>query len=227
MTPTPDEEAIAGVTKGALEFSSERIKGWAARLANRDIAFIEDRSSFDVVADQKRNPEWSFYKEYVKTKELRVLIRIGLALRKLESGHADLQSLRKNILHKHGKKGLHVAQLVQDGDLGAFIGTLISKQMSKADLGATIEDLLLNVDKYVVFIKSDIDTRRVIDSTAARINANLPPALLICGSKGAKGAAETVAKGVMKKIDGYELSTYQDKVKVVYLIMKDDSPDED
>jgi hypothetical protein len=226
MTPTPDEEVIAGVTKGALEFSSERIKGWAARLANRDIAFIEDRSSFDVVADQKRNPEWSFYKEYVKTKELRVLIRIGLALRKLESGHADLQSLRKNILHKHGKKGLHVAQLVQDGDLGAFIGTLISKQMSKADLGAAIEDLLLNVDKYVVFIKSDIDTRRVIDSTAARINANLPPALLICGSKGAKGAAETVAKGVMKKIDGYELSTYQDKVKVVYLIMKDDSPDE-
>jgi len=227
MTPTPEEEVIAGVTKGTLDFTAEGVKRWAARLANRDIAFIEDRNSFDAVAEQKRNPEWSFYKEYVKTKELRVLIRIGLALRKLESGHTDLQSLRKNILHKHGKKGLHVAQLVQDGDLGAFIGALISKQMSKADLGAAIEDLLLNVDKYVVFIKSDIVTQRVIDSTATRVNANLPPALLICGSKGAKGTAETVAKGIMKKIDGYELSTYQNKVKVVYLIMKGESPDED
>jgi hypothetical protein len=227
MTPTPEEEVIAGVTKGTLDFTADRIKAWAARLANRDIAFIEDRTSFDVVADQKRNPEWSFYKEYVKTKELRVLIRIGLALRKLEGGHANLQSLRKNILHKHGKKGLHVAQLVQDGDLGAFIGTLLSKQMSKADLGAAIEELLLNVDKYVVFIKSDIATRRVIESTAARINANLPPALLICGSKGAKGTAEVVVKGVMKKIDGYELSIYQNKVKVVYLIMRDESPSDD
>ena len=226
MTPTPDEAVIAGVTKGALEFTSERIKEWAARLSHRDIAFIEDRSSFDVVVDQKRNPEWSFFKDYVKNHELRVLIRIGLALRKLEGGHADLQSVRRNILDKHGKKGLHVAQLVQDGDLGAFIGILISKQMSKADLGAALEELLLNVDKYVVLIKGDMVLRRVIDSTAARIHANLPPALLICGSKSAKGAAETVAKGVMKKIDGYEQSIYQDKVKVVYLIMRTENADE-
>jgi hypothetical protein len=226
MTPTPDEEVIAGVTKGTLEFSAERIKQWAARLRNRELAFIEDKDSFEVVADQKRHPEWSFFKDYIKDHELRVLVRIGLALRKLEGRHTDLQSLRKIILDKYGKRGLHVAQLVQDGDLGAFIGILIGKQMSKADLGAAVEELLLNVEKYVIFIKSDTNLRRVTDSVVGRINTLVPPAILICGSRSAKALAEKVANGVMRKIDDYELSVYQDRIKVVYLILKDETQEE-
>jgi len=227
MTPTPDEEVIAGVTKGVLDYSAEGIKRLAARLLHRDLAFIEDRDSFEAVADQKRHPEWSFFKEYVKDRDLRVLIRIGLALRKLEGREADLQSLRKHTRHKYGLKGLYVAQLVQDGDLGPFITTLLSKEMSKADLGAALEQLLSNVEKYVIFIQGDIQLERKILSVSGRINTLLPSAILICGSRGAKRNAEKVAKGVMRRIDGYELSKYEDKVKAVYLIMKDESPDED
>lgn len=113
----PIESVSKGAAEGVLEWSAEKLKEFVVKLKNRQMAFIEDRETIDIVKDQRATAEWKFFTQYVVDKELRVLFQMGLTLRKLEAQNKQnaLEQLKRKILDKYDTNGLHTAQLVQNG----------------------------------------------------------------------------------------------------------------
>ena len=60
MSSEPEEKIIAGVTKGALEFTWEKIQTWLTKLRNRELAFVEDPRVINVVKEQRKHPSGIF-----------------------------------------------------------------------------------------------------------------------------------------------------------------------
>lgn len=83
-SPDPIESAAKGFTKGTLEWTHEKLKEWIIKLKNRDLAFIKDIETINLVKEQRETGEWDFFKKYVNDNQIRILFQMGLTLKKLE-----------------------------------------------------------------------------------------------------------------------------------------------
>lgn len=152
----PVASAAKGLVKGTLEWTHEKIKELVVKFKNKNLVFIEDTETIDLVKKQRETGEWNFFKEYVKDDKLRILFQMGLALRKLEKDKKsiELDNLRRKIFKKHGPKGLHIAQFIQNGFFSKYVGNMLSRATTSHKLKFEIEDLFNDVDKRVVFIQT-------------------------------------------------------------------------
>src|SRR3989344_1316784 len=162
INSNPIERAAEVAIKASLDWSIDKIKELALKFKNNDISFLEDTEAFEEALNQLKTEEWKFYKRYIKDKYLRILIELGLTLRKFENDDRKLKYLRDKIHERFDTKGLRIAQVIQNETLLKFSGTLL-KINNVAGITHTIEDLLNNVDRDVVFIKETDEVENLYD----------------------------------------------------------------
>jgi hypothetical protein len=213
---TSDEEFIAGATKGTLEFSKEQILKLVQRILNRDIAFIEDTETIDIVKAQRNRPEWELYRKFVKDRDYRLQIEMGFSLKQLENNLAKREDLRGKIRKKYGDDGLHVSELVQMGIFTRYLSLLVGRLDNPEELEDKIMTVLKDIDKYVLFVRTEdnIEERTTTLVNKLRI---LAPSALIVFSRGdaAVSNASNIIRGAIPQVSNYNFeaqfdeSTYQ------------------
>jgi len=143
-------------------------------------------------------------------------------LRKFENDDKKLKYLRDKIHERFDTKGLRIAQVIQNETLLKFSGTLL-KINNVAGITHTIEDLLNNVDRDVVFIKETDEVENLYDELKTKIYANLPRILLLIS----KGSANIIASSVVIKlqsvldIKNYKSETAIENNKYMFLFSRD------
>lgn len=218
----PLASASEGVTKGVLSWTEEKLKELITKFHNRDIAFVEDPETINLAKEQRKTSEWNLFKEYIEDSDRRILFQMGLTLRKLEARGKipDLKTLRDKILNKYDTKGLHIAQFVQNGFFGKFLGNILERASTPQRLKFEIENLFENIDKMVLFVKKDNDVDKKTEEVVTKILANSPNTFIICGSGRAMENCENIKGKVMKRISDYVAELYKTEFKEIYFLNK-------
>ncbi|MEK6937990.1 MAG: hypothetical protein AABX04_03010 [Nanoarchaeota archaeon] len=210
-------DVVEGITKGALDWSAEKIASFVQKLKERKLAFIEDRKTIEVVKEQYDSGESKFYNKYIKDKELLFLVRIGLTLRKLEEDEDKLLNLRNKVHHKYGINGLHIAQFVQNGILNRYFGLLIEKLTSEEDLEKKMYEVLKNIEKYALFVSGNSKVAEIVRKVTAIVDSHSPSIFVIAGLK---STAEIVSESVIPLgpiMEDYEQERFSSKGKEIVI----------
>ena len=215
-------DAAEGATKAALNWSLEKIKGFAQKFRDKQLLFIEDKETIDLVRDQLGGGEWSLVQHYLKDKDLKILVQMGLTLKKLDSikNQEGLHNLRNKIIKRYGTEGLHIAEFVQNGILNELIGSIADKANSPVDIVKTIVELLKNLEKYVVFVLFEDNIGRVIKKIETKLDANEPEFFIIFSSKSALKKGREILKELKKNLSGYEIKIREDIGKLMLFLFK-------
>ena len=221
---TSSEDSLAsateGVTKGVLSWTEQKIKEYVVKFRNKDIAFVEDPETINLAKKQRKTSEWNLFKDYIENPDLRILFQMGLTLRRLEKKKEQrhLESLRDKILNKYDANGLHIAQFVQNGFFGKFIGNILERTATPQKLKFEIENLFQNIEKTTIFIKQLDNVDKKTDEIVTKILANSPNTFIICSSGSATAKCEKIKGKVMKRISGYIAELYKTEFKEIYFI---------
>src|SRR3989344_5973689 len=172
-----------GVIKGALEWGETFIKNLANKFREKEISFIEDKNPLEIAKEQYNSGELQIYKNYIENKDKLMIIRMGLVLRKLEklSEKERKQKLREDIMKKYEVKGLHIAQFVENGILNRYIGILLDDISSIEKFKERINEIINNIEKYVLFVKSGDNERFILDFCLKTTTSNLSMIFIISG----------------------------------------------
>ncbi|MBM3233893.1 hypothetical protein FJZ19_02240 [Candidatus Pacearchaeota archaeon] len=201
----PIESAAAGITKGIIELSSEKIKEWIRKFKDRKLAFIQDKSVIEVVKEQYASGESKFYSKYIKNKDILFLTRLGLTLRKIENDIERVTNLQQKILKKYEVRGLHISYFVQNGILNRYIGLLIEDISSEEELEEKILNILENIEKHTLFVTGQDKPERVIQSALTIVSSHNPTIFIVSGI----GSASKIVKECSQKLESlmtnYEL----------------------
>jgi len=214
-------DVVAGMTKGTLDWSKDRILDFITRLRNRSLAFIEDRETIELVREQRHSTEWQILSQYLTDRRLRIIAQMGLSLRRLENDKEKVDKLRMKILKAYGKEGLHIAEAVQNGVLSTFIGVDLSLVQSPADLTIQIERLLNNVDKYIVFIGPEDNVSRRVKEIEIRLMADVPNTLILYGCRSvARKKVRSIVNALENSVSSYESTVSESKIKTIAILTK-------
>ncbi len=145
------KEAAKGAVEGALNWGADFIKKLASKFRDKKLGFIQDEKTIKRVKEQYNSGELAIYKEYVKNKELLFLLQMGLTLRSLDKDGDEPRrnNLRTKIFKKYEVKGLHIAQLVENGILNRYVGILIDNINSIEKFKEDIMNILQNIEKQI------------------------------------------------------------------------------
>jgi len=216
----PLASAAEGVTKGFLGWTEEKIKGLVRRFQDRDIAFVQNPETINLLKEQRNTSEWNLFREYVDDHDLHILFMLGLTLRKLEDQQDQLKSLRDKIVNKYDAKGLHIAQFIQDGLFGKFLGNALGRTSTPQKLKFEIKNLFDNIEQTVVFVKETDDVDKKTEEVVAKLRANSPNTFIICSSGYAKKKCEQIKEKAMRKISGYVAERSETQFKQIYFLNK-------
>ena len=201
----PVESAFAGAVKGALDWTADSIKSYVKKLRDGKLAFIQDEETIKLVKEQYNSGELNFYKTYIENSDMLFLVKLGLTLRKLENNLDRKQNLRSKIHGKFDTHGLHIAQFVENGLLNRYIAILIDNMMSVDDFKRKIMSILDDIEKHVIFVKTEDTQRSVTESSRTKVFANSPSIFIICGIASAAETVRQCESSLTKLFTNYEL----------------------
>jgi hypothetical protein len=201
----PVESIASGITRGALEWTSDFINSLALKFRDKKLAFIQDSETIQIVKDQYNSGELNFYKVYIQDKDLLFIVKLGLTLRSLEKNDEKRQNLRNKVFKKYELKGLHVAQFVENGILNRYAAILLDNLKSVDDLKKKIEDTLRNIDKHILFVKWDDNERTVVEMARTNVFANSPHIFVISGVSSAAEIVRKCEETITKLLADYNL----------------------
>ncbi len=218
------QDIAEGTTRAFIKLGIEEIKKLAQRFLNKELVFIEDEETINLVKRQFESGEWAFFSNYVKDKQLKLLVGMGLALRELEmSDKRDkLENLRDKLYFKYKEKGLHIAQFVQCKLLVAYISRLIDKCSSSQEVIEKIEDLLKDLERRVSFIQSTDSADSKYSLILLRLDSNSPTDYLVF----VRDSALPIGKSIRKKLNasieehGYEMKAEESKTSLILILSK-------
>lgn len=213
-------DIIEATTTKALEWSAEKIGNLVKSFKERKLAFIKEPKTIEVVREQYRSGEAKFYQTYIKDKNLLLLVRIGLALRKLEKENEKRQNLRDKLFNKYKIEGLHIAELVENGVLNRYIGILIEKVISINDLEKEIEDFLNHVEKHTLFIQWTTKKVEILKNATIKINSNSPHIFVISGVKSAGNVLKECINDLKYIFKEYEMERITGEKEILFFIRK-------
>jgi len=222
-----DSDPIASASKGAVEgtlnFASNKIANLLEKFRNKELVFIQDQYTINIVKEQLKSGEWLLCEKHIKNPEYRTLIKIGLTLRSLEKrGKIDLlENLRTKIHSVYGQKGLHIAQLVQERIFSELIGDLAPNVKSANDFIISIEEFLNEIEKTCIFIKKDDQTEQVFDKIKTRLYANNPYLFIIFSSGYAVHIGLDLHKKIEENIKEYMIKKIQDKKRLLLFLIRE------
>ncbi|PIN83536.1 hypothetical protein COV61_02805, partial [Candidatus Micrarchaeota archaeon CG11_big_fil_rev_8_21_14_0_20_47_5] len=127
--PDPIASTVKGAAKAVMEHFEEKFEDFIERFKRGELAFIVDKETIEVVRKQREKPSWKLYRKYVSDSDIRLQIEMGLSLRAFEKekNYEKLDNLRRIIRNKFGTRGLHVAQLSQNGLIDKYLWLLFGK----------------------------------------------------------------------------------------------------
>lgn len=201
------EGAAKGAIKGGLEWGSDFIKKIATKFKDKKLKFIRDSENINIVKEYYDSGELQVYKNYVSDNNKLMLLRMGLVLRKLENRGAKekKQELREDIMKKYDIKGLHVSQFVENGTLNRYIGILLDDISSIEKFKERINDIIDNIEKYVLFVKSFDKERSVLESCLRITSTNLSMIFIVSGMGSAGQIIKNVEERLVELLKEYEL----------------------
>ena len=207
MSYDPIESASKGVMEGFLNWGEDLIKKLASKFRDKRLAFIQDEKTIKLVKEQYNSGELSFYKEYIEDKEMLFLLKMGLTLRSLERDKEEerKQDLRTKIFNKYNVKGLHIAQFVENGILNRYIGILIDDIVSIDKFKKDIINILENIEKHVLFVKSNDKERNLIKQVMTITSSNLSMIFIISGISYAAEIIRSCENRLKELLIDYEL----------------------
>jgi len=222
--PNPIADVAEGVTKGVLSFSKEQLSGLIEKFLNKELAFVEDPETINIAKEQRKTSEWYLFKQYIDEHDLRILFQLGLTLRKLERQKERVNSLRRNIIKKYETKGLHIAQLIQNGFFNRYLASALERTRTPEQLKLEIKNLLDDIENTVFFAQESDNADLVAQAIIIKILANSPKTFIICSSGYAKNRCheiedimkDWVRTGTLK----YEYEVYVSKYKEVFFLNK-------
>ena len=204
----PVSDITEGVTKGFLDWSIDKITSFLQKLENREIAFIEEQKTIDIVKEQYLSGESKFYGKYIKDKKFLFLARLGLALRKVEGDKERRGNLRDKIFKKYSVEGLHIAEFVENGILNRYVGILIEGLISIEKLEKDIEDILKNIEKYTLFVQWTSNKAEIVKRADIKVNSNSPKVFIVSGFKLAAQLVRDCTESFIIMLNDYELERF-------------------
>ncbi|MBU0628645.1 MAG: hypothetical protein KKC75_05615 [Nanoarchaeota archaeon] len=226
MSYDPIEKVAKGAAEGLLDWGTDFIKKLATKFRDRKLGFIQDQKTIERVKEQYRSDELAFYKEYIKDKEILFLLKMGLTLRSLEKEKEEdrRKILRGKIFNKYQIKGLHIAQFVENGILSRYIGILIGDISSIEKFKEDIMNVLENIEKHVLFVRTKDTERDIIKQSFSITTANIPMIFIISGIASAAEIVkkcEIKLKELLKDYDLEKISSSQKETLVFKRILKE------
>ena len=196
-----------GIIKGTLEWGENFVKNLANRFKEKGINFIEDKNTLEIAREQYNSGELQIYKHYIEDKNKLMTLRMGLVLRKLERlGERERkQKLREDIMKKYEIKGLHVAQFVENGVLNRYIGILLDDISSIEKFKERINEIIDNIEKYVLFVKFGDSERFVLDLCLRITTSNLSMIFIVSGMGSAGEIIRKIEGKLVVLLKDYEL----------------------
>lgn len=207
---SPITDAAEGAVKGALGFGKEQLERLVKKIINKELAFIEDEETIQEVKTQREKPEFKLYRKYVKDTALKLQIQMGLTLRELKKQNEmkKLADLRTKLVKKYGDKGLHVSELVQLGLVSRYAYLVIGSTTTDKIVEERIEELLNDIEKYVIFIQARDTIQALKRKVLTKIDANNPNAILMLSNgKESISKTEKLIGTVKPEIHGYKFET--------------------
>ena len=208
MSSEPLEDITKGATKGTLEWTADFIKQVVKNFQENKLRFISDKENIEIAKEQYNSGELQIYKAYIEDKAKLMVLRMGLVLRRLENkGEKERkQTLREDIMKKYEIKGLHVAQFVENGILNRYIGILLDDIGSIEKFKERINEIIDNIEKYVIFVKGTDNERLVLETCLKITVANLSMIFIVSGI----GSAAQIVKNIEERLvellkESYEL----------------------
>jgi len=197
LSSDPVASTAKGVTEGTLDWSAKKISELVKRFRDKEVAFIQDKKNIETVKQQRETEEYKLLLKYVGKE--RLLVLMGLALRSIEKNPDRVQDLRNKIHGKYGKKGVHVAELVQIGLVTELLTRLVKLFGAQVDIEKTLTSFLDQSEDLALFIKKEDSKRidRISKLVMDRVDVNPVHKMILFGS----GYAMDVVKAILKRID--------------------------
>lgn len=219
----PIESFAKGAAEGTLKWTKEEISKAINRLANHDLAFIEDIDIINEVKAEKTTEEFKLYANYIQDKELRKIVQLGLTLRKYNNGTdaSKVSNLRDRIVERFGSDGLHIAEFVSSKRLSKYISSIItSSSPSTTDISKKIEYMLKNIDTFTMFIKSEDSLEIRFEQIKTILYANRPETFIITGTRTARNITSSLEYKIKREMYGYTTESFDDGIENVIFIKK-------
>lgn len=207
MSSEPLEDVAKGAVKGVLEWGSDFVRNIAKKFKEKEVSFIEDEKTLNIAREQYDSGELQIYKCYIAEKEKLMILRMGLVLRKLEkNGERDKkQKLRENIMKRYDVRALHVAQFVENGVLNRYIGILLDEIGSIEKFKEMLNDVIENIEKYVLFVKEHDTERFILESSLRITSTNLSMIFIVSGMGSAAERMKEIEPKLVALLENYEL----------------------
>jgi len=207
LPPDPLASGVYGLGKLLAEGAARFIE----RVRNREIGGSSDPEVISLIKSERRAPELGLLKEYITDRELRVQVQLGLSLRKLQSKpefKTARDSLRAHLQRRFGTPGLHVAELVQNGVVTAYLNLLVREETTGADVHTRLEGFLRNAEAIVLFVVAEVPVEQTLEKVRMRLLARGPGTVAVF----AKGTACKVLDSIIKKLrrdpEGYIIEVF-------------------
>ena len=204
-SPEDFVEAYAkGSTRAGLEFTFDKIKELVINFRSKSTSFLDNPGIIKDVRKNYSSGEMKEYKKYVESKDLRRLISFGLTLRKI-TDTAKRTDFRNKIIAKHKTEGLHLVQFVENGLLNELIAF-----SNKDELVNEVNEVLKNIEKYVLFIQATDDCDLIIEKLKTKIHSSEPYIFIVSGMGPAVDLLKDCEKEIKVIMGDYKLKKISD-----------------
>lgn len=222
MPVSPSDNFVREATKGVLDWTAEKIREFIIRFKERKLAFVSDIKIINMAIELRKKPEWDFFKNNVQDSDIRILFQMGLTLKRLEDEGRPLewQNLRQIIFRKYERWGLHVAQVVQNGIFSKYVGVVLDRALTAAELKSEILSLFKNIDNTVSFIQIKDNVEKKTNEITSKILAHSPRVYILSSARTAMDVCKKIRNSVMNRISDYESELYESGIKRIYFLNK-------
>jgi hypothetical protein len=212
LPPDPVASTVYALGKLVAEGADRFIE----RVRNRELGGSTNPEVIALIKQERRAPEFELLKEYITDRELRVQVQLGLALRPLQSKaelRAERDSLRGHLRNRFGILGLHIAELVANGVVTAYLNLLVREQPTKADVQSKLEGFLRNADGIVLFVVAGTPVEQTLEKVRMRLMARGPGTVVVFAKGTACRALESIVRRLRRDPEGYviEVITSEDQ----------------
>lgn len=156
---------------------------------------------------------------------MRILVQMGMTLRRLNEKKEEvkLANLREKIVNKYKRKGLHIAQFVQENILREALGDIAKTARTSIDLVVKVEELLQQIDYQTQFVKQTDDMDVCLRRIQTKIDAHAPDTFIVFTQKSARPKGKKILTALVKSHSStYEIEGREDSRRfLIIMTLKD------
>jgi hypothetical protein len=211
------EEFAKGVTKGFFEHWEEKLPEWLSRIKNHEIAFLQDKPTYDIAKKESESAEYQLFAQFAPKGWPRILFKVGLAMRKIESEKESVQMTKDDIVKKFGVSELRIAELAQKGILTQLVAQLTKILGNPTDVKKKLMLFLENAGELVVWVKKSDETRveRLCGLIKGWVDNSPSQMSIVLGSGYARDVVWKILRCVKKDVREYYIQVQEEGLQTV------------